>query len=49
MKIGISTLEHQDDRTLCQLGLKHIARTGSTAREMWKLLNRETCDFANIG
>jgi integrase len=32
-----------------KLGRKHIARTGSTAREMWKLLEQKTCDNANIG
>jgi integrase len=32
-----------------KLGREHIARTGSTAREMWKLLERATCDIANIG
>jgi integrase len=36
-----------------KLGRKHIARTGSTAREMWKLLDQPkllpmTCDTANI-
>jgi hypothetical protein len=36
-----------------KLARKHIARTGSTAREMWKLLEqpkllRMTCDTSNI-
>ncbi len=36
-----------------KLARKHIARTGSTAREMWKLLEQPkllpmTCDTANI-
>jgi integrase len=38
-----------------KLARQHIARTGSTAREMWKLLEQpklleqETCDTANVG
>ena len=32
-----------------KLGRQHIARTGSTAREMWNLLEQETCDIAHIG
>jgi hypothetical protein len=36
-----------------KLARKHIARTGSTAREMWKLLEQPkllpmTCDTSNI-
>lgn len=32
-----------------KLGRQHIARTGNTAREMWKLLEPEPCEFANAG
>src|SRR5437879_5410171 len=32
-----------------KLAKKHIARTGSTAREIWKLMEQEKCDKANIG
>jgi integrase len=32
-----------------KLGREHIARTGSTAREIWKLLEKEECVQANIG
>lgn len=38
-----------------KLARQHIARTGSTAREMWKLLEQPklleptTCDTANVG
>ena len=35
-------LEYQDDRALRQTGKKHIARTGSTAREMWKLMEERS-------
>ena len=31
-----------------KLGRQHIARTGGTARELWKLLEQETCDKTNI-
>jgi site-specific recombinase XerD len=27
----------------------HIAKTGSTAREIWKLMEQEKCDKANVG
>src|SRR5262249_2103510 len=30
--------KYQDDRTLCEAGAPAIARTSSTARETWKLL-----------
>ena len=32
-----------------KLARQHIARTGSTAREIWKLMVQQTCDKANIG
>jgi integrase len=32
-----------------KLARQHIARTGSTAREIWKLMEQETCDKANVG
>jgi integrase len=32
-----------------KLARQHIARTGSTAREIWKLLEQENCGKANIG
>jgi integrase len=32
-----------------KLGRQHIARTGNTARELWKLLEKEECVQANIG
>ena len=32
-----------------KLGRKHIARTSSTAREIWKLMKQRTCDKANVG
>ena len=32
-----------------KLTRKHIAKTGSTAREIWKLMEQEKCDKANIG
>ena len=32
-----------------KLARQHIARTGSTAREIWKLMEPGTCDKANIG
>jgi hypothetical protein len=32
-----------------KLGRQHIARTGSTAREMWKLLAQAEGDKANVG
>ena len=32
-----------------KLARKHIAKTGSTAREIWKLVEQEKCDKANIG
>ena len=32
-----------------KLARKHLARTGSTAREIWRLMELETCDKANIG
>jgi integrase len=31
-----------------KLARNHIARTGSTAREIWKLMEQEKCDKANI-
>ena len=31
-----------------KLARQHIARTGSTAREIWKLIE-ENCDKANVG
>jgi site-specific recombinase XerD len=31
------------------LARQHIAGTGSTAREIWKLMEQEKCDKANIG
>jgi site-specific recombinase XerC len=30
-----------------KLGRKHIARTGNTARELWKLMKSENCQQAN--
>jgi hypothetical protein len=51
---------HPDDAAgtengYAKLARQHIARTGSTAREMWKLLDQPrvleattTCDTANI-
>jgi hypothetical protein len=30
-----------------KLGRKHIARTGNTAREMWKMLGPGEQEFAN--
>ncbi len=27
----------------------HIAKTGSTVREIWKLMEQGTCDKANVG
>lgn len=32
-----------------KLARQHIARTGSTAREIWKLMEQQTCDKTNIG
>jgi hypothetical protein len=33
-----------------KLARKHLAKTGSTAREIWKLMEpEENCDKANIG
>ena len=32
-----------------KLAKQHIAKTGSTAREMWKLMEQGTCDKANVG
>jgi site-specific recombinase XerD len=32
-----------------KLGKKHIARTGNTAREIWKLMEPESGDQANVG
>ena len=32
-----------------KLARKHIAKTGSTAREIWKLMEQEKCDKANVG
>jgi integrase len=32
-----------------KLARNHIARTGSTAREIWKLMEPEKCDKANVG
>jgi integrase len=32
-----------------KLARKHIAKTGSTAREIWKLMEQEKCGKANIG
>ena len=32
-----------------KLARQHIARTGSTAREIWKLMEQENCDKANVG
>ena len=32
-----------------KLARQHITRTGSTAREIWKLMEQENCDKANIG
>jgi integrase len=32
-----------------KLARKHIAKTSSTAREIWKLLEQEKCDNANVG
>ena len=32
-----------------KLGRKHIARTGNTAREIWKLMELESGDKANVG
>jgi len=32
-----------------KLARHHIARTGSTAREIWKLMEQENCDKANVG
>jgi integrase len=32
-----------------KLARQHIAKTGSTAREMWKLMEQPICDTANIG
>jgi len=42
-------LEYQDDRRYAKLARKHIAKTGSTTREIWKLMEQEKCDKANIG
>jgi site-specific recombinase XerC len=32
-----------------KLGRKHIARTGNTAREIWKLMEPESGNKANVG
>jgi len=32
-----------------KLGKKHIARTGNTAREIWKLMEPESVNKANLG
>jgi site-specific recombinase XerD len=32
-----------------KLARKHIAKTSSTARGIWKLMEQEKCDNANIG
>lgn len=31
-----------------KLGRKHIARTSNTAREIWKLMEREDADKTNV-
>jgi len=31
-----------------KLGQKHIARTGNTAREIWKLMEREEADKTKV-
>ena len=32
-----------------KLARQHIARTGRTAREIWKLMEQRVCDKANVG
>jgi integrase len=32
-----------------KLARKHIAKTGNTAREIWKLMEQDKCDKANVG
>jgi hypothetical protein len=32
-----------------KLARKHLAKTGSTAREIWKLMEQQNCDKANTG
>jgi hypothetical protein len=32
-----------------KLARNHIARTGSTARAIWKLMEQTKCDKANVG
>jgi len=32
-----------------ELARKHIAKTGSTAREIWQLIGQEKCDKKNVG
>jgi hypothetical protein len=32
-----------------KLARKHLAKTGSTARKMWKLMEQENCGKANVG
>jgi site-specific recombinase XerD len=32
-----------------KLARKHIAKTSSTAREIWKLMEQEKCGKVNIG
>jgi len=31
-----------------RLARKHIVKTSSTAREIWKLMEQEKCDDANV-
>jgi hypothetical protein len=32
-----------------KLARKHLAKTGSTAREIWKLMEQENSDKTNVG
>jgi len=32
-----------------KLARNHITKTGSTAREIWKLMEQEKCDKGNVG
>jgi len=53
----ISAREHQDDERYAKLSRGHIARTGNTAREVWKLMetrtgtgrNKAVSDVSRIG
>jgi len=45
--LGHSNIKMTD--RYAKLARQHIARTGSTAREIWKLMEQQTCGKTNIG